>query len=328
MSGIVTVFGASGFLGRYVVRRLAQAGWRVRAAVRDPNLALFLRPYGAVGQVEPVACNIRDAASVARVLDGADAAINCIGILTELRANTFDSVHHLGAALIARTARAAGVQWLVHVSALGAGGQGSAYFDSKAAGEAAVMAAFPSAVVVQPAVMFGRDDHFFNRLAGLARLPVLPIVGGDVKMQPVWVDDVAAAIVTALAPDFAAGTYPLAGPEVMTMQQIAQQVLQVTRRSTRIVDLPLGLARFAAGLAEFGHRASFSILPVPLSRDQIAMLSYTHHMPDGSGFQPFGITPAPTGVVLPDYLWRFRPAGQFTAIRESAAKLRDAKGAD
>ncbi|ARO15436.1 NADH dehydrogenase [Ketogulonicigenium robustum] len=324
MSGIATVFGAGGFLGRYIVRRLAQQGWRVRAAVRDPNLALFLRPYGTVGQVEPVACNIRTADSVARMVTGADLVINCVGIIAPKGPNTFQAVHVDAAGQIARLARAAGVARLVHISALGARADApSDYQRSKAAGEAAVLAAFPSAVILRPGLMFGRDDHIFNRLAGMARmLPVLPLVGGATRVQPVWVDDVAAA---ATNMDAAPGVYPLAGPQVVSLHELAQDVLDVTRQPKRIVMMPEGLARTGAAVAETLGRISFGVLPVPVTRDQLLMLA-DDNVADAAlgagGFAPFGITPTPYGVVLPEYLWRFRPAGQFTAIRESAQRLK------
>ena len=200
MSKLVTIYGGSGFVGRYIARRMAKEGWRVRVAVRNPNDALFVKPYGVVGQVEPVACNIRDDASVRAMMHGADAVVNCVGILNRAGKNTFDSVQAAGAARIARIAAEEGVAHLVHISSIGAdAGSDSEYQRSKAAGEAAVLAAFPAAVILRPSIIFGNEDGFFNRFAEMARMgPILPVVGADTRFQPVYVDDVAQAAVLGL----------------------------------------------------------------------------------------------------------------------------------
>lgn len=216
MSNLVTIFGGSGFLGRQIARRMAKEGWRVRVVCRRPNEALFVRTYGAVGQVEAVFGNIRDDASVRVALNGASAVVNCVGTFDRGGANNFGAVQGLGAGRIARLARAAGVEHLVHVSALGADARSdSAYQQSKAAGEEAVRAAFPGAVILRPSVMFGAGDGFFNRFAGMAMMgPVLPIVGGNTRFQPVFVEDVAEAAVKGALGQASAGVYELGGPDV------------------------------------------------------------------------------------------------------------------
>jgi uncharacterized protein YbjT (DUF2867 family) len=197
MGKLVTIFGGSGFVGRYIARRMAKEGWRVRVAVRRPNEALFVRPYGTPGQVEPVACNIRDDASVRAVIRGADAVVNCVGILNRSGKNTFDAVQAEGAGRIARITASEGVGQMVHISAIGADAQSdSAYSRTKAEGEAAVLAAFPGAVILRPSIIFGTEDGFFNRFAAMSRMgPILPVVGANTRFQPVYVDDVAQAAV-------------------------------------------------------------------------------------------------------------------------------------
>ena len=243
MSKLVTIFGGSGFVGRYIVRRLAKEGWRVRVAVRDPNLAGFVKPYGAVGQVEPLFCNIRDDASVRAVTYGADAVINCVGVLDERGRNTFAAVQAQGAGRIARIAAEQGVQRMVHISAIGASDKSnSQYAKTKAAGEAAVLAAFPTAMILRPSIIFGSEDQFFNRFAGMSRLgPVLPVVGAATRFQPVYVDDVAQAAVMGVLGQ-ATGLYELGGPEVRTFRELMQQMLAVVQRRRLIVNVPFAVA--------------------------------------------------------------------------------------
>ncbi|MBD3763289.1 MAG: complex I NDUFA9 subunit family protein [Rhodobacterales bacterium] len=326
MGRLVTIYGGSGFVGRYVARRLAQQGWRVRVAVRRPNEALFVRPYGVPGQVEPVQCNIRDEASVAAALAGADAVVNCVGILNELGRNRFDAVQAEGAGRIARLAAAAGVAHLVHVSAIGAdAGSPSAYARSKAAGEAAVLAAFPTAVILRPSIIFGTEDQFFNRFAGMARMaPVLPVVGPDTRFQPVHVDDVAQAAVLGVTGAAAPGFYELGGPDVATFRGLMQRMLAVIERRALIVGIPFFAARaMALGFDLIQILTGGLIENRMLTRDQVRNLARDNVVaPDARGFADLGITPTPMDAVLPDYLWRFRPAGQYAAIKKSAKNLR------
>ncbi|MFZ8942162.1 MAG: complex I NDUFA9 subunit family protein [Gemmobacter sp.] len=326
MSGLVTIFGGSGFVGRYVARRMAQAGWRVRVAVRRPNEAIFVRTYGVPGQVEPIACNIRDDASVAQALAGADAAVNCVGILAEAGANRFEAVHAEGAGRIARAAAAAGVGRLVHVSAIGADpGSPSAYARSKAAGEAAVRAAFPGAVILRPSIIFGPEDQFFNRFAAMTRTsPVLPVVGGTTRFQPVHVDDVAAAAERAIRTDVAPGVYELGGPETLSFAELMRRMLAEIRRRRIVLDLPFWVARPIATVLDGVQAATLGLFHNGmLTRDQLRNLARDNVVaPDARGLADLGIAPTPMSAVLPGYLWRHRPAGQFEALKESARNLR------
>jgi uncharacterized protein YbjT (DUF2867 family) len=232
MSKLVTIFGGSGFVGRYIARRMAKEGWRVRVAVRRPNEALFVKPYGTPGQVEPLACNIRDDASVRAMIRGADAVVNCVGILNRSGKNTFDTVQTEGAGRIARIAASEGVGNFVHISAIGAdAASDSDYARTKAEGEAAVAAAFPTAVILRPSIIFGTEDGFFNRFAGMSRMgPVLPVVGANTKFQPVHVDDVAQAAVKGILGQAAPGVYELGGPEVDTFRGLMGRMLKVVQR--------------------------------------------------------------------------------------------------
>ncbi|MGB0440596.1 MAG: complex I NDUFA9 subunit family protein, partial [Paracoccaceae bacterium] len=245
MSKLVTIYGGSGFVGRYIARRMAKEGWRVRVAVRRPNEAIFVRPYGVVGQVEPVQCNVRDDDSVRAAMQGADAVVNCVGILNELGKNRFDAVQAEGAGRIARIAASEGVAQMVHVSAIGADADAaSAYARSKAKGEAAVLDAFPAAMILRPSIIFGAEDQFFNRFAGMTRFgPVLPVVGGGTKFQPVYVDDVAQAAVMGITGRAAPGVYELGGPEVARFSDLMQTMLDVIRRRRLVISLPFWLGR-------------------------------------------------------------------------------------
>ena len=251
MTKLVTIIGGSGFVGRYIARRMAKEGWRVRVAVRRPNEALFVKPYGAVGQVEPVQCNIRDEASLRSVIRGADAVVNCVGILNRAGKNTFDAVQADGAGRVARIAAAEGVQHLVQISAIGADAQsGSVYARSKARGEAAVLAAFPGAMILRPSIIFGNEDGFFNRFAGMARLgPVLPVVGANTRFQPVFVDDVAQAVVKGVLG--ATGTYELGGPDVQTFRALMGRMLAVIQRRRLVLNVPFFVATIMGGAFDF-----------------------------------------------------------------------------
>ncbi|MEO5613448.1 MAG: complex I NDUFA9 subunit family protein, partial [Cypionkella sp.] len=231
MSKLVTIYGGSGFVGRYIARRMAKEGWRVRVACRRPNEALFVKPYGTPGQVDPVFCNIRDDASVLAAMAGSDAVVNCVGTFDRGGKNNFNAVQAEGAGRIARLAAQQGIFALVHISAIGADVNGaSLYAQSKGAGEAAVLAAFPNAMILRPSVIFGNEDGFFNRFAAMSRLgPILPLVGGHTKFQPVYVDDVAQAAVKGIKGE-AHGTYELGGPDAEAFRAIIAKMLTVIRR--------------------------------------------------------------------------------------------------
>lgn len=327
MSKLVTIYGGSGFVGRYIARRMAKEGWRVRVAVRRPNEAMHVKPYGVPGQVEPVFCNVRDDMSVAAVMRGADAVVNCVGVLNELGKNTFGAVHAEGAGRIARIAAQEGVASLVHISAIGADADAnSAYSRTKAAGETAVLEHFPGAVILRPSVIFGAEDEFFNRFAGMTRLsPVLPIASGDTRFQPVYVDDVAKAAVMGATGAAEGGIYELGGPEVKSFRELMEQMLAVIHRRRLILSLP----RFAAWLVAFGfdmlQAASFQLIANKvLTRDQLRSLKSDNVVSeDAKGFSDLGISPVSLEAVLPDYLWKFRPSGQYDEMTNSARNLRN-----
>jgi uncharacterized protein YbjT (DUF2867 family) len=309
---LVTVFGGSGFLGRHVVRALCKQGYRIRVAVRRPELAGHLQPLGRVGQVSAVQANLRYPDSVAAAARDAEAVINLVGVLFERRQQRFDSIHAEGAGVVARAAAAIGAR-MVHVSALGADKDASAlYARTKAAGEEAVRAAAPAATIFRPSIVFGPEDDFFNRFAGLARmLPALPLIGGgQTRFQPVFVGDVAQAIVKAV--DGAAKpatTYELGGPEVATFKELMAFVLHVTERRRLLVPLPFALARLQAAFLQW--------LPKPpLTVDQVRLLERDNVVSaqaqgEGRTLEALGIDPVAFEVIVPTYLWRFRKTGQF-----------------
>ncbi|NHB75887.1 complex I NDUFA9 subunit family protein [Rhodobacter calidifons] len=326
MSRLVTIFGGSGFVGRYIARAMAREGWRVRVAVRRPNEALFVKPYGTPGQVEPLACNIRDDASVRAMIRGADAVVNCVGILNGVGRNSFGAVQAEGAGRIARIAAEEGVGRLVHISAIGAdAASDSEYARTKAEGEAAVLAAFPTAVILRPSVIFGPEDQFFNRFAGMTRLgPVLPVVGAETKFQPVYVGDVAQAAVKGVLGQAAPGIYELGGPEVDTFRGLMRRMLAIIERRRAIVNLPFFLARIMAFGFDMVQALTLGLVENRmLTRDQVRNLARDNVVsPGAKGLADLGITPTAMEAVLPDYLWRFRPSGQFAAIKRSAKNLK------
>ncbi len=306
---VVTVFGGSGFIGRHLIGRLARQGWTIRAAVRSPSRAGFLKPMGEVGQVTPIRAPIQDRIAVESAVAGADAVINLVGILYERGPQTFAAVHAHGAQAVAAAAAAAGVERLVQVSALGADHHGrSDYARSKGAGEAAVRTAFPEAVILRPSVVFGPEDSFFNRFAGLARVsPVLPLIGGGkTRFQPVYVGDVADAIATSVSDPACAGrTYELGGPHVYTFKELMELVLRQIHRRRLLVPWPFALAELQAVFLE--------LLPVPpLTRDQVRLLRRDNVVTEGAlTLADLGITATAAEVILPSYLDRHRPSGRF-----------------
>ncbi|MDX8349366.1 complex I NDUFA9 subunit family protein [Cognatiyoonia sp. IB215446] len=325
MSQLVTIFGGSGFVGRYIARRMAKEGWRVRVAVRNVNEAMFVRPYGVVGQVEPVFCNIRDDASVAAVTDGADAVVNCVGVLDEVGKNTFSAVQAEGAERIARVAASLGVGRMVHVSAIGADAQAaSQYSRTKAAGEAGVVQHMPSAVILRPSIIFGPEDQFFNRFAAMSRLgPILPVVGANTRFQPVFVDDVAAAAVKGVLGKVEGGIYELGGPDVNSFRELMQQMLVIIRRRRLIMNIPFWAARMMAAGFTLARALSLGLIRGPVTADQVRNLAVDNVVSaEAKGLEDLGICTTAMEAVLPDYLWRFRPSGQYDAIKESAKNLK------
>ncbi len=326
MSKLVTIYGGSGFVGRYIARRMAKEGWRVRVAVRRPNEALFVKPYGVPGQVEPVLCNIRNEASVRAAMRGADAVVNCVGTFDRGGKNSFDAIQAEAPGRIARLAKEEGVGRLVHVSAIGADAAGpSLYAKSKAAGEAAVLAAFPEAVILRPSVIFGQEDQFFNRFGAMARLgPVLPISGAETRFQPVHVDDVAQAAVKGILGQAAPGTYELGGPEVATFRALMVKMLGVIQRRRLVLGIPALFMKPVAFALDMVQALTLGLVRNGLiTRDQLVSLSVDNVVtPGAKTLADLGIEPASMDAVLPEYLWRFRPSGQYAAIKASAKNLK------
>ncbi|TFL18126.1 complex I NDUFA9 subunit family protein [Jannaschia formosa] len=326
MQQLVTIFGGSGFVGRYIARRMAKAGWRVRVAVRRPNEAHFVRMYGSVGQVEPLFANIRDDASVEAALMGADAVVNCVGILAEAGKNRFDTIQAEGAERIARIAAARGIGRMVQISAIGAdAGSASDYARTKAEGEAAVLRHMPEAVILRPSIVFGPEDEFFNRFAGMARLaPMLPVVGPNTRFQPVYVDDVAAAAEVALKGRAAPGIYELGGPETASFRELMQVMLREIRRRALIVPVPFFAAKVMGWGFDLLQKVSFGLFHNSvLTLDQVRNLARDNVVTGNHpGFEALGLEPVAMELVLEDYLWRFRPSGQYAEIKESARNLR------
>ncbi|MEF9600769.1 complex I NDUFA9 subunit family protein [Paracoccus sp. PXZ] len=324
---LVTIYGGSGFLGRQIARIMAAQGWRIRVAVRRPNEAGVVRTYGAPGQVEPVPCNVRDDLSVTACMADADAVINCVGIMVREGKNTFDAIHEEAAGRIARIAAETGVKRFVHVSAIGADPDSdSRYAASKGRGEAAVLAQRPDAVILRPSVMFGPDDHFYNRIASMTRLgPILLVPGAKTQMQPVYVEDVARAAAMAASGQAEPGIYELGGPDVLTMREVAQQVLTATGRRRAIIGLPHWLAGVMGSALDIVQTLTGGLLTNRImTRDQARLLRRPNRV---SGqvktFADLGIEPAAASAVIEGYLWRFRPAGQYEAITASAKNLRN-----
>lgn len=323
---IVTIFGGSGFVGRYIARRMAKAGWRVRVACRRPNEALFVRTYGAVGQVEPVLANIRYPASVAEVCENAAAVVNCVGILAASGAQSFDAVQDEGAGTVAAAAAAAGACTFVQLSAIGAdAGSDSAYARTKALGEAKVLAAMPDAVILRPSIVFGPEDEFFNRFGAMARIaPIVPVIGPETRFQPVYVDDVAAAAEAALTGKAAPGIYELGGPDVESFRALMARMLAEIRRRRLVAAVPFWAAALQGRLFDTLSGLTGGLLPAPVTADQVKLLRRDNVVSEGAkGFAELGITPTDMAAVLPEYLWRYRPHGQFKEIMESADGLKE-----
>jgi len=310
---LVTVFGVSGFLGRHVVRALCKRDYRIRVAVRRPELAGHLQPGGKVGQVHAVQANLRYPASVEAAMRDSHFAINLVGILAESGAQTFEAVQGQGAGAVARAASAIGAR-MVHVSAIGADENSpSDYARAKAAGEKAVLAAAPTATILRPSVVFGPEDQFTNRFAALAQIsPVLPLIGGGVtKLQPVYVSDVATAVAGAVDGKTKQGAiYELGGPEVLTMREIMEIILRITGRRRMLVSLPFGLAKLQALLLQFAPG------PLKLTPDQVVLLQSDNVVSPAAKaaeltLKGLGIAPDSLEAIAPQYLWRFRRTGQF-----------------
>ncbi|MEM9319463.1 MAG: complex I NDUFA9 subunit family protein [Pseudomonadota bacterium] len=327
MTQLVTIFGGSGFIGRHVAQRMAKKGWRVRVAVRRPNEALFVKPYGAVGQVEPVLANVRDDASVQAAIRGADAVVSCVSVTVQHGKQTFSFVQHHGTARIGRIAAEEGVERVVHVSAIGADKDSpSDYASTKALGEAALLEAVPSAVILRPSIIFGSGDGFFNQFGGLARMTpaFLPIFGGNTKFQPVYVGDVAEAAEMAITGAAAPGIYELGGPEVRTFHQLMEQMLAVIQRRRIILNLPFWVGNAMGAGLNLAQTLTLGLFKNRLvTPDQIKLLRVDNVAnPDLPGLGTLGIDPVAMEGILPEYLWPYRPSGQYAEIKDSARNLK------
>ncbi|MBB3592831.1 NADH dehydrogenase [Rhizobium sp. BK529] len=318
---LVTVFGGSGFIGRHVVRALAKRGYRIRVAVRRPDLAGFLQPLGNVGQISFVQANLRYRNSIDRAVEGADHVINCVGILFESGRNTFDAVQEFGGRAVAEAARNAGAT-LTHISAIGANsGSHSSYGRTKGRAEAAILSIKPDAVIFRPSIVFGPEDSFFNKFADMARLfPVLPLVGGGkTKFQPVYVEDIAEAVARAVDGKVEGGKiYELGGPEVLSFRECLETMLKVTARKNRLVSLPFGIASLIGSIASL-----VPFIAPPITPDQVKLLKQDNVVSkeaeaEGRTLKGLGITPTMVTSVLGSYLVQYRPHGQYTGSGKAA----------
>ncbi len=313
-SKLVTVFGGSGFIGRYVVQKLARRGYRIRVACRRPDLAGHLQPLGNVGQIHTVQANLRHRWSVDRAVKGADVVINSVGALYETGKQKFDAIQEFGPREIAEAARSADAK-MIHISVTGASeSSNSKYAQTKARGEKAVFETLPEAIVLRPSLVFGPEDGFFNKFADMARFsPALPLIGGGhTKFQPVYVGDVAEAIAKAVDGEIEGGSiYELGGSEVLSFRECMEKMLAVIGRKRWLINLPFPIARFNAHFLQ--------LLPNPLlTVDQVKLLESDNIVSpeatdDGRTLEGLGISPHTLDAVLPTYLWRYREAGQFTA---------------
>ena len=322
-NGLVTVIGGSGFVGRYIAQRMARRGWRVRVACRRPNQALFVQTYGVVGQVLPVQCNIRDEESARRVIMGCDAVVNCVGVLWESGKNSFDAVQAEGAGRAARLAAAEGARHFVQISAIGTDPDSpAAYGRTKAAGERAVLDAFPRAVILRPSIIFGPEDEFFNQFAAMSRFtPVLPLVGADTRFQPVWVEDVAEAAARGATGQADPGIYELGGPHVATFRELMRLMLSVIRRRRVVANIPMSLARLQARLMQL--TGLIGVKPM-LTVDQVRLLERDNVVTPGArGFAELGIQPTAMEAILETYLYAYRRHGQYAHLAEPTAAARE-----
>lgn len=314
---LVTVFGGSGFIGRYVVQALARRGHRIRVAVRRPDLAGHVQPLGMVGQIKPIQANLRYRWSVDRAVEGADAVVNLVGILAQSGRQTFDAVQSFGPRAIGEASRAAGAKQVVHLSAIGADRPSTiGYIRSKAEGEAGILENAPDAVIMRPSIVFGAEDQFFNRFAAMARMsPTLPLIGGGrTRFQPVFAGDIGEAVARAVDGQARAGAvYELGGPAVLTFRECLELMLEITGRTRVLLPIPWSVARMMGRVGELAPGQ-------PLTRDQVRMLRFDNVVSDeavndGRTLAGLGIEPTALEVVLPTYLDRFRERGEFTQMR-------------
>jgi uncharacterized protein YbjT (DUF2867 family) len=323
---LATVFGGSGFLGRYIVRALVHQGWRIRVAVRRPDLAAFLQPIGGVGQIQPVQANLRFPDSIAAAIEGASAVVNAAGVKAESGAQTYKAVHVDGALALARAASAARVSSYVHISGIGSDpDSASPYIASKGLGEKATRETLPDAIIVRPSVVFGPEDEFFNRFGALAcYFPALPLLGGGgTRLQPVYVGDIGQAVAAALSGVAKPGAaYELGGPKTMTLREAAELTLRAIDRRRLLMGLQLGLSRSIAASTQFASKATFGLFPnlLTTTRDQVDLLALDNVVSaeaeaEGRVLSALGVQPQAADAIIPSYLTRFRRTGQYEALR-------------
>jgi NADH dehydrogenase len=325
---LATIFGGSGFLGRHIVRALVGKGWRVRVAVRRPDLAAFLQPIGGVGQIQPVQANLRYPASIAAALEGASLAVNATGLRAESGAQTYSAVNVEGARALARAASGAGVATYVHISGIGADPSStSSFIASKGQGEQATREAFPAAIIMRPSVVFGPEDDFFNRFGALAcHLAVLPLLaGGGTRLQPVYVGDVGEAVAAAASGLAKPGAvYELGGPRTMTLREAAELTLRTIDRRRLLVGVPHGPSRWIAASSTFASRVTFGLFPTLLTttRDQVDLMASDNVVSaeaeaEGRVLRGLGVEPQAAEAIIPSYLVRFRRTGQYEVQRSA-----------
>ena len=304
---------------------MAKAGWRVRVVTRRPNEALFVQTYGAVGQVTPVLGNLRFESSVRAAIKGADSVVNCVGILAESGKQRFDAIHADCAGLVAAVAAEEGVRKLVHLSSIGANAEStSKYARTKAEGETQIRAVFADAIILRPSILFGTEDDFFNRFASLSKMmPMLPIFGENTNLQPIYVDDVAAAVENALTRGAAPGIYELGGPDVESFRDVISRMLKLIERRRMIVNLPWWIAAIKGSVFDVMGKMTFGLLRMPFTRDQVeAMRKDNVVSEDSRTLADLGVEATPMEAVLESYLYCYRPSGQYSEITASAKNLR------
>lgn len=322
LNKVATVFGGSGFVGRYIVQRLAKQGWRVKVASRRPNEAMFTQVYGFPGQVTPMLANIRFPKTIEEAIEGSSAVVNCVGILNQIKQQKFDAIHFKAAENIAKISSQMDVDRLIHMSSLGSTiGSPSEYADSKARGEQVVIDNFEEAIIFRPSVIFGNEDEFFNKFASLARLSiVLPLPGGHTQFQPVFVDDVAQAVEKAVIEDIKPGIYELGGPDQLSLKQLIDRMLEIIRRKRLVLAFPAPLFSPVAWIFDMLQFVSGGLVPNQMiTRDQLQQLGQDNVVTGAyPTFAELGITPTSMSGELEKYLYSYRPDGQYTAIKESS----------
>ena len=322
---IATVLGGSGFVGRYVVRRLVKQGWRVRVAVRNPNDAIFLKTYGEVGQVEIFKCSIFDLNALSACIDGSSVVINAVaGLLNETSRKKFKKYYIQGPELIAKQCVKLNVKKLIQISSVGVDGKSSIYSSSKAEGEYRITKIFPNVSIVRPSIIFGHEDRFFNRYASLATIsPIIPIFGQKTKFQPVYVDDVALAVEKISMDKRLKGIFELGGPEILTFEELIKKMLFIIRRKRLVVNIPFNLAALMAGLFEILNKISLGLVPIPFTQDNVQQLQIDNIISgDKKSFEDLGIKPQNVDTILPLYLYSYRPHGQYNEITHSGDRTK------